>query len=79
MSLYHLHARLLEGTLLDVTRNELQSRETDDWDQILAFGGELAERGFAVWVYDHGHRSPYLTASDFRVVAEFSANGERVR
>jgi hypothetical protein len=79
MSLYHLHARLLEGTLIDASRNELQSRETDDWDEVVSLGRELAKRGFSVWVYDHGRPSPYPSASDFRVVAEFSPAGERVR
>lgn len=79
MSLYHLHARLLEGSLLDATRNELQSRETDDWNEVLSLAEELASRGFSVWIYDHGRTSPFRTASDFRVVAEFSGAGQRVR
>lgn len=77
MSLYHLHARLLEGPLDASTRNELLSEETDDWCEVLALADELAARGFAVWVYDHGRRSPFPTASDFRVVAEFAAFGAR--
>lgn len=78
MSLYHLHARLFRGPLLDPLRNEFQSRETDDWHEVLGLAEELAGRRFAVWVYDHGHPSPYLTGSDYRVVAEYSMSGERV-
>lgn len=74
MSAYHVHARLLEGTLDAPTRNELQSTESDDRDEIMRFARELTSRGFDVWVYEHdhvagpnGHRAPY------RVIAQLSA------
>ncbi len=69
MSVFHLHARLFEGPLSKPERNELQSAENDDWDDIRALAGELLARGFTVWIYDHGKQSPLPGAGDYRVVA----------
>jgi hypothetical protein len=69
VSLYHLQARLIEGPLSALTRDETQSRESDDWGEIVALGDQLAKRGFTVWIYDHGHEAAFPTASDFRVIS----------
>ena len=68
MSLYHLQARLIEGPLVALTRDEFQSRDTDNWLEIVALGDQLAERGFTVWIYDHGNTAAFPSASDFRLV-----------
>lgn len=79
MSTYHLQARLFEGSLAAPTRNELLSHETDDWENAVTCAHELTDRGFVVWVYDHGRRPQLAFASDYRVVAEFSPAADRVR
>lgn len=59
---------LIEGPLGALTRDEFQSRDTDNWLEIVALGDQLAERGFTVWIYDHGHTAAFPSASDFRLV-----------
>ena len=55
MALYHLHARLFEGSLAAPTRDELQTRESDDYGAAVALAEELAARGFSSWLYAHEH------------------------
>jgi len=69
MSLFHLHARLLEGSLENLRRDELQITDSDDWNEINDLARELVAHGFTVWIYDHGHKTPLPGASDYRVVA----------
>lgn len=78
MSTYHLHARLFEGPLDDPSRNELQSRESDDFDEVLELARVLVDAGFCVWVYTHEHH-PALNGdrSPYRVVAEWGRGGAR--
>ncbi len=71
MSVYHLHARLIEGSLARPERNELQSAETDDRQEIMMLAAQLVTRGFTVWIYEHGAAPRLLAASDFTVVAHF--------
>ncbi|GAA4737624.1 hypothetical protein GCM10023199_13870 [Actinomycetospora chibensis] len=85
MATYHLHARLFEGSLAAPTRDELQTRESDDYAAAVALAEELAARGFAVWVYRHDHLAHAgrpgdpASSSPYRVVAEWRADGSRLR
>ncbi|MGH3570113.1 MAG: hypothetical protein ACRDRH_29725 [Pseudonocardia sp.] len=69
MSVYHLHARLIEGPLEKLVRNELRSAESDDKQEIMLRARELVARGFTVWIYEHGDRPRLPTASDLTVIA----------
>ena len=69
MSVYHLHARLVEGPLEKLVRNELRSAESDDKHEIMLRARELVARGFTVWIYEHGNAPRLPTASDLTVVA----------
>lgn len=77
---YHLHARLFEGSLYSPARNELQSGESDDREEITTLAKELVTRGFSVWVYVHDpvQRLPN-GEGQYRVVAEWNCHGERVK
>lgn len=69
MSVYHLHARLIEGPLAKLERNELRNAESDDKQEIMLRATELVARGFTVWIYEHGDAPRLPTASDLTVVA----------
>lgn len=72
MSRYHLHARLFTGSLAAPVANELQSRESDDRDEVLALAQELVARGLAVWLYEHAHGpGPNGHLAPYRVIAEW--------
>jgi N6-adenosine-specific RNA methylase IME4 len=80
VSTYHLHARLLEGGLQAPTRDEVQSHESEDREEIVAIADRLSGRGFWVHVYVHDRRRGWLTSGEgaLVVVAEW-ARGERLR
>lgn len=81
MSVYHLHARLHEGALGHPDARYLfESRESDDLAEVTRAAKELAEGGFTVVVYDHGHRAALPGASDYRQLAKYRPDGrvERV-
>jgi hypothetical protein len=69
MSVYHLHARLIEGPLAKLERDELRSAETDDQQEIVILAKALVAQGFTVWIYEHGPAPQIPTASDLTVVA----------
>ncbi len=69
MSIYHLHARLLQGPLSAPVRNERRVSETDSWDNAQAWAREQLAHGFTVWIYDHGHVTQIAGASDYRTIA----------
>lgn len=72
VSTFHVHARIFSGTLDAPTRNELQSAETDDRDEVMGLAEELSARGFTVWVYQHDHRpGPNGHQAPYRVIAEW--------
>jgi hypothetical protein len=73
VALYHLHARLFEGPLAAPTRDELQTRHSDDYGAAVALAEELASRGFSVWLYEHEHRNGPSghQASPYRVIREW--------
>lgn len=77
MATWHVHARAFSGSLAAPERNELQSAESDDYDEVMALAEDLVARGMATWVYSHDHSGANATA--YRVVAEWRATGERVR
>lgn len=77
MATWHVHARAFSGSLAAPQRNELQSAESDEYEEVEALAEELVGRGFAVWLYRHDHRGTNATA--YQVVAEWRATGERVR
>lgn len=80
MSTYHLHARLFEGSLCAPTRNELRSAESEDYPGAVKLAEELAGRGFRVWLYEHRHGIETAAAgSPYRVIAEWTEYGERIR
>lgn len=79
VSTFHLHARLFEGTLAAPTRNELQSAESDDRAEVMALAEQLAARGFAVWLYEHGPTRLTNGEGAYRVIAEWNVAGDRVR
>lgn len=68
MSIYHLHARLVEGTLGAFSRDETRAPTSDSWVEALTLAEELRDSGFTVWIYEHGPPHPFPTASDLRVV-----------
>ena len=74
MATFHVHARAFTGSLAAPERNELQSAESDDLDEVMALAEDLVGRGMAVW-HDHGPTN----ATAYKVVAEWRATGERVR
>jgi len=81
---FRVHARSFEGSLADPQRNELRSADADGWDEVVGLAEELVVRGFAVWVYQHDHPTGSrpgdpCAASSYRVVAEWRADGRRVR
>lgn len=68
MSTYHLQARLLIGPPHQPVRDELRSADSDDWEELSAVADQLVATGFTVWLFDHGHRTPIPTASDYRLI-----------
>lgn len=74
---YHLHARLFEGPLNDPKRNELQSGESDDREEIMTLAKDLVTRGFAVWVYNHDPFEQLPNGEgQYRLIAEWDSRGE---
>lgn len=69
MSTYHLHARILVGTVAAPERDEVRLSEADSWDDAQGWAREQLAAGFTVWIYDHGHVTPIAGASDYRTVA----------
>lgn len=77
VSSYHVHARLFEGTLADPVRNELQSAESNDREEVMTFAKELSARGFTVWVYEHAHGSgPNGHNAPYRLIATWGPDEE---
>jgi hypothetical protein len=71
-----MHARLHEGVLGDpAARYMFESHASDDLGEITTTGKALAERGFTVVIYDHGHRAALRSASDYRHVAKYWPDG----
>lgn len=69
MSTFHIHARLIEGSLRNPERDELRVAEADEWDQIIGLARELVAQGFTVWIYGHGGSKRYTVVSDYRSIA----------
>lgn len=57
----------------------MQSREGDDFPRVVALAEQLAARGFAVWVYEHGPDRGADGEGAYRVIAEWGADGTRRR
>ncbi len=70
MSTFHLHARLIEGPLSNLIRDEVDHAEADEWEEALSLADGFLARGFTVWIYDHGHVAHLPGASDYRTVAQ---------
>lgn len=80
MSSYHLHARMFVGSLVAPTRNELQTDESDDLDEVVRLAEHMVDEGFAVWVYEHVHGvGPNGRHAPYRLVAEWAPDGCRRR
>ncbi|WP_214405698.1 hypothetical protein [Pseudonocardia lacus] len=77
MSLYHLHARALEGPLDAPRRDEVRVSQTDDADEADRWTRSQLDEGFTVWVYDHGRRSRLIGASDFRLIGHYRPRAAR--
>lgn len=52
-----------------------ESRESDDLEEITTTTKGLAEQGFTVIVYDHGHIEALPGASDYRQIAKYYLDG----
>lgn len=77
---FHLHARLFVGPLYLPERNELQSGESDDCEEIMTLAKELVTRGFAVWVYNHDSVAQLPNGEgQYRLIAEWNAHGKQMR
>jgi hypothetical protein len=76
VSVFHLHARLVEGPLGAFTRDESRAATADSWPAAVASAERLRESGFTVWIYEHGTPSPIPTASDLHVVARLSPGSD---
>ena len=68
MSAFHLHARLVEGSLGAFSRDESRASTADSWPVALSVAEELRSTGFTVWIYKHGPAHPFPTGSDLRLV-----------
>lgn len=79
MSVYHLHARLIEGTLEEPVRNELRTFESDDFVTITAQAEDYAGSGYSVWIYDHSPHPMPNGEGSYRVIAEWGHGGTRRR
>jgi hypothetical protein len=77
VSLYHLHARALEGPLDAPLRDEVRVSQTDDADVAESWTHDQLDQGFTVWVYDHGRSSRLIGASDFRLIAHYRPKAAR--
>jgi hypothetical protein len=77
VSLYHLHARALEGPLDAPLRDEVRVSQTDDADEAESWTGCQLDEGFTVWIYDHGRSSRLIGASDFRLIAHYRPTAAR--
>ena len=72
---FHLHARLLIGSLAEPKINDLQTREHDDWDVLVTLARELVSRGFTVHAYEHAGGSHMVHEADYRCVREWRPGG----
>ena len=77
MSLYHLHARALEGPLDAPVRDEVRVSQTDDADEAERWAHLQLDEGFTVWAYDHGRSSRLVGASDFRLIGHYRPRAAR--
>jgi hypothetical protein len=77
VSLYHLHARALEGPLDAPRRDEVRVWQTDDVDEAESWTRRQVTAGFTVWVYDHGRSTRLVGASDFRLIAHYRPRSAR--
>lgn len=68
MARYHLHARLLTGSLAAPDRDELQTRESEDQDHLRVLAEELADRGFTVWMFVHTHGTHVPPHERYRLI-----------
>ena len=68
MSAFHLHARLVEGSLGAFSRDETRASTTDSWSAARIEAEELRDAGFTVWIEEHGSPDPFPTGSDLRLV-----------
>lgn len=76
MTKYHMHARLMIGDLADPdARYDFQSRDTDNLAEVKEVAKELAEQGFTVVIYDHGHKTALPGASDYRQIFKYWPDG----
>lgn len=71
MSLYHLHARAIEGPLGALRRDEVRAWHTDEVAEAEAWIHRQLAEGFTVWVYDHGHSARLIGASDWRLIGHY--------
>jgi hypothetical protein len=60
------------------SRNELQTRETDDLAEVERFAKELAYGGFTVWVYSHRNKAVCAGGSDYQTIFKFTPDGQVV-
>ncbi len=71
MSVYHLHARALEGPLGAPRRDEVRAAQTDDAAEAESWARARLHDGFTVWIYDHGPGARLAGASDHRLIARY--------
>ncbi len=50
VSAFHLHARLVEGSLGAFSRDETRASTTDSWSAARIEAEELRDAGFTVWI-----------------------------
>jgi outer membrane lipoprotein-sorting protein len=78
MSLYHLYARVDEGSLRDPSRSELRIEDADDLGEMVKLAKTLVSDGFTVWIYDHGNTTMCAGGSDYRTVLRYDPDGTLV-
>ena len=71
MSVYHLHARAVEGPLDALRRDEVRTAQTDDAAEAESWARAQLRDGFTVWIYDHGHGPRLSGASDHRLIGRY--------
>jgi hypothetical protein len=79
MTKYHMHARLMIGDLSDPDPDscyEFQSRDSDNLAEVKEVAKQLAEEGFTVVIYDHGHTTALPGASDYRQIFKYWPDGQ---
>ncbi len=75
VSTYRLHARRLSGPLSCPVRDETRTAQDDDRTALTCSARDLCAEGFSVWIYDHGHETPLVGASDLRTIARYTPAG----